>query len=358
MYRHRHAAAFLCIAAVAVVPTSCNKAGIGVPSSNPPTMARIGFGSCLRQEQPAPLLELLAERPPDVFLLLGDNIYADTRDIDKIRADYRTLGRIPAYRRLAAGSTVFATWDDHDYGENDAGADYPVKAESAEAFLDFFGVPGASPRRKRPGIYGEERVTLADLDVQFLLLDTRTFRSPLVKLVPPPATGGHYAATRGEGKTLLGEAQWAWLASKLREPADLRIVASSIQVLAEEHHWEKWMNFPDERQRLFDLIRNTGANGVILVSGDRHFGEISLRTDAIGYPLIDVTASSLNDPLDEPPAEPNRYRRGPMVTTANAGWITIRNFSTDPEIHLQLLDDAGRPAVTQVVRLSALQPGP
>ena len=356
MNRVRHAAALPCLALAAILQSGCGAPGMGVPSSQPPSMARIGFGSCLRQNRPAPLLDFLADHPPDVFLFLGDNIYADTRDLDQIRAHYATLGRILAYRRLADNATVLATWDDHDYGENDAGSEFPIKAESAELFLDFFDVPRNSPRRRREGIYGEERIRLAGLEVQILLLDTRTFRSPLLKKVPPPAEGGHYVGRRGKTITILGDAQWTWLAEKLREPADLRIVASSIQVLAEEHNWEKWMNFPDEQQKLFDLIRETGANGVILVSGDRHHGEISMRMDAVGYPLIDITSSSLNVPLKNDRTEPNRYRRGPMVTTANAGWINIRNFSTDPEIQLLLLDETGRPAVSQIVRLSQLRP--
>ena len=61
---------------------------------------------------------------------------------------------------------------------------------------------------------------------------------------------------------MLGDAQWAWLAERLREPAALRLIVSSIQVLAEGHGWERWSNLPKERQRLFDLIRDTGARSV------------------------------------------------------------------------------------------------
>jgi alkaline phosphatase D len=93
---------------------------------------------------------------------------------------------------------------------------------------------------------------------------------------------------------MLGEAQWAWLAERLREPADLRLVVSSIQVLAEGHGWERWGNLPGERARLFDLIGATGANGVVLLSGDRHIGGLYREPAGVPYPLTEITSSGIN----------------------------------------------------------------
>jgi alkaline phosphatase D len=73
---------------------------------------------------------------------------------------------------------VLAVWDDHDYGANDAGAEYPMKAESQRMFLDFFGVAGDSPRRRRPGIYDARVFGPPGRRVQVILLDLRYFRSP------------------------------------------------------------------------------------------------------------------------------------------------------------------------------------
>jgi alkaline phosphatase D len=105
--------------------------------------------------------------------------------------------------------------------------------------------------------------------VQVILLDTRFFRSPLKPTDQRNAPGRErYLPDEDPTKTMLGEAQWAWLADRLREPAEVRLIVSSVQVLAEGHGWERWGNFPRERQRLYDLIRDTGARGVVYLSGD------------------------------------------------------------------------------------------
>jgi phosphodiesterase/alkaline phosphatase D-like protein len=80
--------------------------------------------------------------------------------------------------------------------------------------------------------------------------------------------------------TILGEQQWRWLAEQLEVPAEVRNFVSSIQVVAEDHGWEKWMNSPHERERLFTLIRDSGAEGVLLLSGHRHLAELSMM-DAV-----------------------------------------------------------------------------
>ena len=106
----------------------------------------------------------------------------------------------------------------------------------------------------------------------------------------------------------VGDRQWGWLERQLRQPAELRLVVSSIQVIPEEHGFERWANLPRERERLFELIRSNGANGMVLLSGDRHLAEISrLPFEVVGYSLYEVTSSSMNAERHGP-KEPNRYR--------------------------------------------------
>jgi alkaline phosphatase D len=174
-------------------------------------MRRIAFGSCASQERPQPIWEAVVAGRPDLFLFLGDNIYADTQDMDVMRAKYAKLAAMPGYQKLRATCPVLATWDDHDYGANDAGAEYPRKAESQRLFLDFFGEPAGSPRRQRPGVYDARVFGPEGRRVQVILLDTRSFRSPL-KRRPGAARGeGRYAPDSEPSATILGEDQWAWL---------------------------------------------------------------------------------------------------------------------------------------------------
>ena len=235
---------------------------------------------------------------------------------------------------------ILATWDDHDLGVDDGGSDYPKKVESQKVFLDFFGDPEDSPRRKRPGVYDARVFGPEGKRVQVIMLDTRYFRSsPLKKKTPVTRGEGPYEPNPDPTTTMLGEDQWRWLEEQLRTPAEVRLIASSIQVVAEDHGWEKWMNLPHERERLYRLIRETGAEGVVFLSGDRHLAELSMMDGGAGYPFYDVTSSGLNQAAKSwRPQEVNRHRVATMNWGDNFGLITIDWDRPDPRISLQIRD--------------------
>ena len=334
-------------------------------------LSRIGFGSCARQDRPQPIWDAVVETRPELFLMLGDNIYGDTDDMAVLRAKYRQLGEQPGFKKLKQTCPVLATWDDHDYGANDAGAEYPKKRESQQEFLDFFGVPPDDPLRTQEGVYQARVFGPPGRRVQIILLDTRYFRSPLKTGRTPGEPGegrrGAYVVSDDDEATMLGEAQWQWLAEQLRAPADVRIIASSVQAVADEHGWERWGNFPRERRRLLRLIRDSNAAGVIVLSGDRHLAEISrLPADddaGVGYPLYDVTSSSLNAPSGNTTKagarfanEINSHRVGLTYFDTNFGCVEIDWNEPDPLIRLQVRDEKGDIVLQQRVALSQLQP--
>src|SRR5262245_2849908 len=285
-------------------------------------LRRIAFGSCAHQDRPQPIWESVVAARPDLFLFIGDTVYADTTDMDVMRAKYRKLADLPGWQKLLKTCPVMATWDDHDYGKNDAGAEYPKKKESQVDFLDFFNEPKDSPRRKQEGVYVAKVLGPPGKRVQVILLDTRYFRSPLKKR-PRPAQGeGPYVANNDPKATFLGDAQWKWLAEQLRVPAEVRVLASSIQVVSEDHGFEKWMNMPHERERLFQLIRDTKAAGLIVISGDRHLAELSMMDAGVGYPIYDLTSSGLNQGSTKwHKLEANRHRVATMNQGNNFGLI-------------------------------------
>ena len=329
-------------------------------------LKRIAFGSCAKQDKPQPIWHAIVDGQPELFLFIGDNIYADTEDMDVMRAKYKLLGEKPGYKRLKKTCRILATWDDHDFGVNDGGREYPKKKESQKVFLDFFEEPADSPRRKREGVYYAETFGPAGKRVQIILLDTRYFRSPLKTGGKDGEIGeglrGPYPPDDDPKKTFLGKTQWKWLEAQLRKPAKLRIIASSIQVVAADHHWEGWGTFPRERKRLFDLIGKTKAEGVIIVSGDRHKAEISrIENTAAGYPLYDVTSSSLNQPSGNFTKtgvrfgnELNRHRVGLMYFETNFGTIHVDWKKPDPVIRMQVRDEKGNVVLQSRARLSAL----
>ena len=335
-----------------------------------PVVSRVAFGSCAKENQPQPIWDAVVETRPQAFLFIGDNIYADTKDMGVLRAKYQLLGEQPGYRKLKATCPVLATWDDHDYGADDAGANYPLRRESQQIFLDFFEAPPDDVRRKRDGVYSAQIHGPEGRRVQLILLDTRSFRSPLETGFQAGERGegvrGKYVPSADASATLLGEAQWKWLAEQLKTPAEVRLIASSIQVIPEDHGWEKWGNFPRERERLFRLIRDTKANGVVLLSGDRHLAEISrLAADdpaGVGYPLYDVTSSSLNAPSGNQTKagtrfanEINAHRMGNAYFEINFGTVHIDWDQPDPVIRAQVRDAVGDVVLQQRFNLSTLR---
>ncbi|WP_240472503.1 alkaline phosphatase D family protein [Tenacibaculum ovolyticum] len=116
----------------------------------------IAFGSCNDQNKSNPFWEDIISLQPDVWIWGGDNIYADTNNMDKMEKLYMQQKKQFSYSKLAKNTPILATWDDHDYGKNDGGIDYKKKKESQQLFLDFINVPKHSPRRKKAGIYHVE----------------------------------------------------------------------------------------------------------------------------------------------------------------------------------------------------------
>lgn len=322
-------------------------------------VSRVAFGSCAKQDRPQPIWDAILAENPDLFLFIGDNIYGDTEDMNVLRAKYAQLAAVPGFAVLRERCRLLATWDDHDYGANDAGADYPMRAESQQVFLDFFGEPEDSERRRSPGVYDAHVFGPPGRRVQVILLDTRYFRSPLKTGERGHEAGGRlgrYVPSEDPDATMLGAAQWTWLERQLREPAELRIIASSIQVIAEDHRFEKWANFPRERQRLLRLIRETGAAGVIFISGDRHMAELSKMDAGVGYTLYDLTSSALNQ-TSRWYNEINRHRWSRSYFEPNFGLIVIDWSADDPVVTLEIRREDGRPAIWHELRLSELRSG-
>lgn len=158
---------------------------------------------------------------------------------------------------------------------------------SKRIMLDFFNEPKHSPRREREGVYQSYNLKFGEHTLQIILLDLRWFRSRL-----EGSAQGYLPSQDPVG--LLGEIQWKWLESELRKPASYRLIGSSIQFISSEHQWEKWANFPIERDRLLRLIEELNLRNVMFLSGDMHFGEVSKQTLRNGYELLDITASGLN----------------------------------------------------------------
>ncbi len=299
------------------------------------TLLRIVFASCADQKADQSIWDRIASERHDLTLYIGDNVYGDVRSNDpalpELKTAYMRLAASEPFARARAAAPMLTVWDDHDYGLNDAGADFRFKEASEELFHYVWAVPASDARRTRPGVYGSWMVGEQGQRVQIIMLDTRYFRSPLKPTDDYGAQGKErYLADVDPAKTMLGDAQWEWLEDELKKPADLRLLVSSIQIVADGHGWEAWRTLPLERQKLYDVIARSGAQNIVALSGDRHAAAFYVREDVAAFPFFEATSSSLNLPgsrwraeMENPPVESGPHRLGDMIYDANYGVLEI-----------------------------------
>lgn len=232
-------------------------------------VSRIAFGSCANQSAPQPVWEAVVGFDPQVFIWLGDNVYGDNKRPFRVFGRERTVGpwrnvprfypsteaelrrryemakAKPGYAKLRERAQVIGTWDDHDYGLNDAGKEFGGKVTSQRLLLDFLDEAEDSSRRQQAGVYASYMFGPEGKRVKVILLDTRYHRDPL-----------------SSDGAVLGDPQWQWLERELHGPrSEITIIGSSIQVISNLSattgplfYVESWARFPRERERLFRLI--------------------------------------------------------------------------------------------------------
>jgi alkaline phosphatase D len=267
------------------------------------------------------------------MLMMGDNVYASKPELQPISEQYQKLHLIPEYRALRESIPVMATWDDHDYGLNDGGADNPLKEEAKKEFLKEFSYVRDATTNSQPGLYHSKILGDKKRQVQIIMLDTRWNRSELTKAPDYGPSQRYYSPNNDAKATILGEKQWQWLAQELKKPASLKIIVSSIQVLGENQRYEKWANFPREKARLLELIRSSGNRNVVLFSGDRHIGVISQEKLKNFGTLYEATSSSLNSPTDFAETDPSYL--GPIYGKVNYGLMKIDWVSRKARIEIR-----------------------
>lgn len=289
-----------------------------------------GFGSCNDQTLDQPLWKNIVNRNFDLFLMMGDNIYTSKKDSKTFIDHYISLNQNSDYKKLRELTPFLATWDDYDFGQNDGGIDNPDKELAKTSFLNYWIYLKQILPKNQKAIYHSRILGSKKERVQFIMLDTRWDRSPLVKnpefnpetqvpSVPPKI----YLPSTDKATHLLGEDQWSWLEAELKKPAELRIVVSSIQFIANDHYFEKWGNFPHERERLLRLLKANKIKNLIIVSGDRHLAAISKLERGTDGVLYDITSSALNRPSRNTEPEVDQMYISPSFLKINYGSAQI-----------------------------------
>jgi alkaline phosphatase D len=318
------------------------------PCDKPADTFRLAFGSCAKQNKPQEIWRSIAACRPDVWIWLGDAIYAKDGDVASMADHYALQKANPDYQMFQRQTRIIGVWDDHDYGTSKEGKAFKHKKESQKLYLDFIGESIDSPRRQQKGIYASYVFGEQGRQVKVLLLDVHS-----------------ECDNPGPESDILGPVQWAWLERELNgSHAELNLIFSGVQILPVDQPYDKWADYGSSRQRLINLIQRSRAPGVILISGDRHLGEISkLQGPDANYPLYEVTSSGLTHKVDFFwhlrnlfMGEKNRYRLGEQLLDLNFGTIDINRGTSPAQVGLEVHDKLGNVRLEQIVSVGSPQP--
>ena len=296
-------------------------------------LTRILVASCANEEAPNPALAQMARERADLMLMIGDNVYGDRdgeayvsndADLMELREAFSDLGASSEFQAARAAHPMMVAWDDHDYGANDAGREFPFRRFAERIHERFWGLDKERDVGNWDGTYYARAFGPEGQRVQIIMLDTRFFRSALTPTDEFGAPGKErYMPSTDASQNMLGNEQWTWLQNQLAQPADIRLIVSSIQVLPTVHGWEAWSQLPAERDRLFSMVKQSGAEGVVFVSGDRHTSFLYKDGAALDYPALELTASSLNVSFATESAERDARQIGAGFAPENFGEVAI-----------------------------------
>lgn len=221
---------------------------------------RIAFGSCNDQNDPQPLWKDVIQQKPDLWIWAGDNIYADTQDEEKIKLAYTHQNQHPDYQKMKSLIPIIGTWDDHDFGYDNATGDFAFKRESQNHALDFLEEPFDSPRRSQEGIYTSYEFGEEQRKIKVILLDNRYFKDV------------------DRDYPMLGKAQWEWLEKELtNSDAKLHFIVTGLPVLSPKIPMsDNWVE-TSELNRMLNLLERTNPQGVVFLTGDKHFSSMYQR---------------------------------------------------------------------------------
>jgi alkaline phosphatase D len=245
---------------------------------------KLAVSSCMKADEnpvQSPWYLMLAEKP-DLQLLLGDNVYANTTDREKLWEFHRQQRRVVEFAAVMRNVATYAMWDDHDYGPNDSDGTAAGKENSLVAFKELFANPGAGTS-DTPGAFFRFNWG----DVEFFVLDGRYHRSP-------------DKAPNDDQKRMLGDAQFRWLVDGLKASrAKFKVLASGSTLTLSTS--DGWRLYDFERRRLYSTIMEGKISGVIYLSGDVHRCKLDVHghDETGGYTLYEVISSGIANSTTE-----------------------------------------------------------
>jgi alkaline phosphatase D len=314
------------------------------PQQGQAGITRIAFGTCPhrwglgRQD----LWERISSRNPAVMLLGGDIAVQDRENnIAMHRADVLVRDLQPPWKDFAASIPVYATWDDHDYFNNDkagipSGYTDTDRQNVCSVFRSSWNNPSYGASK---GVYFRTRIGPCDV----IMVDNRYFR---------------YQS--GDTHPFLGDEQMDWLEEQLLACTAPFIILScgtmwSDYVSGGKDSWGT--KDPAGRERIFNFIEENNIKGVLLISGDRHGARGFRIPRPSGYEYYEFEPASLGK------------RSGPPVT--DSSWTTqlygyankyafgefeFDTTKSDPEVTFRLTEEDNAELYSITLKRSQLTP--
>lgn len=282
------------------------------------------------------IFRTMASMQTDFMLWLGDNLYLRPSDYGSaagIQYRYSLTRKAPELAELFASRPNYAIWDDHDFGPDDSNRSFELKNTSQEVFRDYWANKSYGSEFDH-GIYSS--FTWSDCD--FFLMDDRSNRAP-------NAMNDSVNGKPNCEKSFFGEIQLSWLKDKLlSSTATFKFIAVGNQMLNPIAQKEHFKDYPCEFYDLMNFIVSYKIEGVVFLTGDRHFTEVISWQPKGGYKLYDFTSSPLTSTSHPVSAaelkNPNRVPET-LVTTNNFCRFDVSGPKNDRVLKMISLDKGG-----------------
>jgi len=242
--------------------------------------------------------DAVRDQGPAFLLNLGDYHYGNVArthfvdrggsgDLRTARDELRWWYRTAHWEKASLFAVVpfLDTWDDHDYGGDQADADKEIdgRADIRATFLEYFANGERDRAANDEGVYFRSSYG----DVDFFVLDARYHRPRLVE------TDAGFVAPDPDADPL-GATQTDWLVEQLAaSTATFKFVAAGTRFY-DGSGAKAWGPFEVARDALLTRIAEEGIGGVILLAGGPHVSEYRQFTVAgrTWYELISSPISS------------------------------------------------------------------
>jgi len=292
------------------------------------------FGSCLNN--PSPLLITMGDMESDFMLWGGDNLYFSESEVKseyKMRTRYSHTRQLPEIQKLIATRANYAIWDDHDFALNDMDSRFVNKAFSLKLFKEYWGNKYFGELDNH-GTYSSFRWG----DTEFFLMDDRYYRSS-------KKMQGKVSGKPNPDKHFYGKRQLEWLKNGLKNSdATFKFIVSGSQMLNGITGKECFRQYNFEFEHLMNFIKDNKIEGILFLSGDRHFSEMLTYQKGDGYKFYEFTCSAMTSAvhqLDKNEQENPQRVPNTLLQINNFSKISVTGAKSGRVVKIETFDTNG-----------------